>query len=313
VLISTFFRLEVALPQSYPDRPVRVVVGVAPGGTVDFLARMLAQKLSDAWSQPVVIDNRPGANGIIATEFVAKSKPDGQTLLIVNAAHANNPSFYRKLPYDTLADFDPVTLLAQFPFILVIHPSVPARSVTELIAVAKARPGELSFASAGNGSPTHLGMELFKNMANVDMVHVPYKGAGPASTDVIAGQVQVMLFNLATVQGMIRAGRLRPLAVAGAARSRVMPDLPTASESGLPGFNVLGWYAMLLPAGTPSAIRTRLHGEVVKALRAEDVRERLAVENTEPVGNTPEEFADFLLKEIVKFAAVIKKIGVKPD
>lgn len=305
--------LDAVHAQNYPERPVRFLVGLSPGGGVDFVARVLAQKLTEGWPRPVVVENRPGANQIIATEFAAKARPDGYTVLIVNPAYTINPTFYRKLPYDTLSDFDPVTLLAQYPFLVVAHPSVPARSVKELIAVARARPGDLSYASSGNGSTPHLGMELFNSMANVRMVHVPYKGAGPASADLVAGHVQVMLINLSPVRAIIKAGRLRALAVAGSARSRALPGVPTVSESGLPGFNLFGWYGMVLPAGTPRAVKGKLHADVIKALRTDEVRERLSVENTEPVGNTPEEFTDFLRKEIATFAAVIRRTGAKAD
>lgn len=305
--------VDAALAQSYPDRPVRVVVGLAPGGGVDFIARTLAQKLSDGWSQPVVVDNRPGANGIIATEYAARSKPDGLTVLIVNPAHAINPAFYRKLPYDTQADLDTVTLLAQYPFLLIVHPALPARTVKDLIAVAKARPGQLSYGSSGNGSAPHLGIELFKSMANVNIMHVPYKGAAPAITDLVSGQLQLMLLNLAPVKGLLQTGRLRALAIASPSRSSGLPGVPTASESGLPGFNVVGWYGMLLPAGTPQAIKAKLHADVIRILRTDDIKQRWSSENTEPVGNTPEEFGDFLRKETAKFSAVITKIGIKAD
>lgn len=312
-LMIVFSTVNVAMSQNYPDRPVRFVIGFPPGGGVDFVARILTQKLSESWSQQAVVDNRPGANQIIATEFVAKSKPDGLTVLIVNSAHAINPTFYRKLPYDTQSDFEPVSLLAQYPFLLIVHPALPARTVKDLISVARGRPGQLSYGSSGNGSAPHLGMGLFESMAKVNIVHVPYKGAGPAITDLVSGQVQLMLLNLAPVKGLIQSGRLRALAVASPVRSSNLPDVPTASESGLPGFNFVGWYGVLLPAGVPRAIKAKLHGDVVKALRADDVKQRLSVENTEPVGNTPEEFADFLKQEIAKYSAVITKTGVKAD
>ncbi|MBI4191833.1 MAG: tripartite tricarboxylate transporter substrate binding protein [Betaproteobacteria bacterium] len=310
-LIVPFFLVNMALAQGYPERPVRFIVGLPPGGGVDFIARVLAQKLTEEWSQPVVVENRAGANQIIATELVAKSKPDGLTVLIVNPAYTVNPTFYPKLPYNTLSDFDPVTLLAQYPFLLIAHPALPTRNIKELISVAKGRPGELSYGSSGIGSAPHLGMELFKTMTGVSIVHVPYKGAGPAVTDLVSGEVQVMLLNLSPVRGLLQSGRLRALAVASAARSSSLPNVPTASESGLRDFNYFGWYGMVLPVATPRAIRAKLHADVVKTLRTQDVRERLSVENTEPVGNTPEEFADFLQKEIAKFAAVIKKTGIK--
>ncbi len=302
-----------ASAQNYPDRPVRFVVGLPPGGGVDFVARILAQKLGETWPQQVVVDNRAGANGIIASEYVAKSKPDGLTVLLVNSAHAINPMFYRKLPYDTDADFEPVTLLAQYPFLLIAHPALAAHSVKDLIAFAKARPGQLSYGSSGNGSAPQLGMELFKSMAGVNIVHVPYKGAGPAITDLVSGQMQLMLLNLAPIKSLLQQGRLRALAVASAAPSPSLPGIPTASQSGLPGFIVVGWYGMLLPTGTPRAIKTKLWTDIVKAVLSDEVKKRLSVENTEPVGNTPEEFADFVRKETAKFADVITKTGIKSD
>lgn len=311
--LLVFFFAGAAFSQDYPQRPVRFVVGLPPGGGADFIARLLSQKLSEGWPQQIVIDNRPGANGIIAAEHVARSKPDGLTVLIVTAAHAINPLLHRKLPYDTQSDFQPVGLLAQYPYLLIAHPALPVRSVTQLIALAKTRPGQLSYGSSGNGSAPQLGMELFKSMANVDIVHVPYKGAGPAITDLVSGQVQLMLLNLAPIKGMVQQGRLHLLAVASPARSSGVPNAPTASESGLPGFNMVGWYGMLLPAGTPRAIETKLHADVVKALRSEDLKQKLSAQNTEVVGNTPAEFAEFLKKETAKFSGVIGKTGIKTD
>lgn len=312
-LAIAFSMLNVAMSQSYPDRPVRFVIGFPAGGGVDFVARLLAQKLSERWAQQAVVDNRPGASQIIATELVAKSKPDGLTVLIVNAAHAINPSFSRKLPYDTQADFETVSLLAQYPFLLIIHPALPARTLKDLISLARARPGQLSYGSSGNGSAPHLGIELFKTMAKVNMLHVPYKGAAPAITDLVSGEVQLMLLNLAPVKALLQSGRLRALAIAGPARSSSLPDVPNAFESGLPGFNVVGWYGMLLPAGVPRAIKAKLHGDVVMTLRADDVKQRLIAANNEPVGSTPEEFADFLKKEMAKYSAVIARTGVKAN
>jgi tripartite-type tricarboxylate transporter receptor subunit TctC len=312
-VVLAFSFLNISVAQNYPDRPVRLVVGLAPGGGVDFIARTLGPKLSDGWSQPVVVENRPGANGIIGTEYVAKSKPDGLTVLIVNSAHAINPGFYRKLPYNTQADLDAVTLLAQYPFLLIVHPALPARTVKELIAVAKARPGQLVYGSSGNGSAPHLGIEIFKSMANVNILHVPYTGAGPAITNIVSGELQLMLLNLAPVKGLLQTGRLRALAIASPARSSGLPDVPTATESGLPGFNVVGWYGMLLPAGVLQAVRAKLHADVVRALRSEDIKQRWSSENTEPVGNTPDEFSAFLKSETAKFSGVINRIGIKAD
>ena len=294
----------------YPNRVVRIVVPFPPGGGADVVARTVGQKLSDAWGQSVVVDNRAGANGIIGTDLVAKSKPDGYTVLFAIVAHTINPLLYPKLPYDSSRDFAPVTVLAEYPFTLVIHPSVPARSVKELIALAKARPGQLTYASSGIGSGPHLGVELFKSMAGIDMVHVPYKGFGAATTDLISGQVQLYFGSLIGSLPLIKAGKIRILAITSANRSPLLPDLPTIAEA-LPGFHVTGWFSLLLPAATPRAIVARLHAETVKLLQLPDVKSRLTTESFTPVGNTPEQFAGFLAAETSKWAKVIKAAGVR--
>lgn len=298
---------------AYPSRAVRVVVPFPPGGGTDIISRTVAQKLNETWRQPVVVDNRSGANGIIGTDIGAKAKPDGYTVLVVIATHAINPFLYPKLPYNTAADFTPVTLMAQYPFILTAHPSVPAKSVRDLIALARSKPGQLSYASSGNGSGPHLGMELFKSAAKIEVVHVPYKGAGPANTDLISGQVQLMFNNFLAAMPMISAGRLRVLAVTSAKRSQVMPEVPTMAESGLPGFAVTGWYGVLVPAGTPQAIVTKIQSEIAAALRVSAVNSRLKSEGAEPVGSTPEQFAKFLQVETQKWATVIKDAQVHPE
>jgi len=299
--------------QGYPSRPVRMVLGSPPGGGTDIVTRTLAQKLSESWGQPVVAENRPGANGMIATDFVAKARPDGYTLLVAIATHAINPTLYPKIPYDTARDFAPITLLAQYPFLLVVHPSLPVRNVRELIALARSRPGQLAYASSGNGSGPHLGFELFRSTAGIDLVHVPYKGAGPATTELVAGQVQVMFNNFLAGLPMIRAGRLRPLAVTGLRRSRAMPEVPTMAESGVPGFDVTGWYALLAPTGTPGAIVGKVQADAARALKLPDVHERLSGEGAETVGNTPAEFSAYLRDELVKWAKVVRAAGVRGD
>ena len=304
---------DAAAQASFPNRSVRIVIPSPPGGGTDLVTRTVAQKLTEAWGQPVIVDNRPGANGIIATDFGAKSKPDGHTLLVVLAIHAINPSLYRQLPYDTAAHFAPISLMAQYPFILTIHPSLPAKTVRELIALAQARPGQLSYASSGNGSGPHLGFELFKSMAKVDFVHVPYKGAGPSNVDLIAGQVQAMFNNFAAAMAHIKTGRLRVLAVTSAKRSQLRPELPTLAESGFPGFDVTGWYALLAPAGTSPAILAKIQADVSGALRVPAVHTRLASEGAEPVGSTAQEFEKFLAAEIRKWAKVIKDANVAPQ
>ena len=302
-----------AAAQAYPNRAVRVIVPFPPGGGTDIISRTVAQKLSESWGQPVVVDNRGGANGLIGSELAARAKPDGYTLLVVIATHAINPSIYRKLPYDSAKDFAPVTLMAQYPFILTIHPSLPPKTVKELIALAKARPGQLSYASSGEGSGPHLGFELFKSAAKIDVVHVPYKGAGPANIDLISGQVQLMFNNFLAAMPQIKSGRLRVLAVTSAERSPVMPQVPTLAQSGLPGFDVTGWYALLAPAETPQAIVAKVQADTTAALRAPAVSSRLSGEGAEPVGSTPEQLSKFMAVETQKWAKVVKAAGIKPE
>jgi tripartite-type tricarboxylate transporter receptor subunit TctC len=295
----------------YPTKPIRMIVAVPPGGPADTLARLVAPKLTESLGRTIVIDNRPGANGNIAYEITARAVPDGYTFTAVAAGVVINPSLYRDVAYDPLKDFAPLTLGVTLPNILVVHPSVPAKSVKELIALAKAKPGTLTFASAGNGTSGHLALELFRMSAGIDVIHVPYKGGGPALSDVVAGQVQA-LFSLALAASpQIKAGRVRALATTGAKRSTVVPDLPTVAEAGLPGFEVIGWFGWLAPAATPKPIVTRLHGELVRALKLPDVRERLLSQGTEPVGDSPQEFAAFMKSEYAKWAKVIRAAHIK--
>ena len=302
-----------AFGQNYPSRPVRIVVPYPPGGGTDILARTLAQKLTELLGQPVVVDNRAGANGIIGTDQAAKAKPDGYTVLIAIATHAINPMLYAKLPYDTNTDLLPVSLLAEYPFVITVHPTVPAKTIREFIAFAKTHRNQLSYASSGVGSGPHLGMELFKTMTGIEMVHVPYKGSGAAMTDVVSGQVQVFLNNFLSGMPMIKSGKVRPLAVTSLKRSSAMPELPTVAESGVPGFAVTGWYGMLVPAGTPAPVLNTLHEAVVSAVKSKDIKDRLSGDAAEPVGSTPQEFADHLRTEIDKWASVIKKAGVRAE
>jgi tripartite-type tricarboxylate transporter receptor subunit TctC len=302
-----------AWAQAYPNRPVRVVVPYPPGGGTDVVARTIAQKMTEAMGQSLVVDNRGGANGILGSDLVAKAKPDGYTILITIASHAINPTLYAKLPYDTATDLLPVSLLAEYPFVLTVHPTVPAKTAKEFIAFARARPNQLNYASSGNGSGPHLGMELLNNMAKIKMTHIPYKGAGQAMTDLLSGQVEVFLNNFLAGGAMIKAGKLRPLAVTSAKRSAAMPDLPTFNEATVPGYVVTGWYGMLVPAGTPPAIVTALQEGATKALRSKDVSERLSGEAAEIVASTPVQFGAFIKAETDKWAGVIKKAGVKPE
>ena len=282
-----------------------------PGGGTDLVARTVAQKMNETLGQTAVVDNRAGANGIIGADLAAKAPADGYTVLITIASHAINPTLYPKLPYDTLADLAPVSLLAEYPFVITVHPSIPAKTIKEFIAIAKSRPGQLSYASSGNGSGPHLGMELFMNMAGISMVHVPYKGAGQAMTDLISGQVQVFLNNFLAGMPMIKAGKLRALAVTSAKRSAAASELPTVVEAGVPGYVVTGWYGMFVPAATPAPVVATLHAATVKALRSRDVSERLSNEAAEIVASTPPQFAEFLKAEIAKWAGVIRKANIR--
>ncbi len=302
--------IQTTAAQTYPARPIRVVVPYPPGGGTDVVARTIAQKLTEFLGQPAVVDNRAGANGIIGTDVVAKAPADGYTVLVTIATHAINPTLYTRLPYAT-ADLAPVSLLAEYPFVITVHPSLPAMTIKDFVTFAKSHAGALSYASSGNGSGPHLGMELFKSVAGIDLVHIPYKGAGQAITDLLSGQVQVFLNNFLAAMPMIKAGRLRPLAVTSRKRSSAMPALPTVAESGWPDYVVTGWYGMLVPAATPAAVVGTLHDAGVKALRSKEVSERLSGDAAEIVASTPQQFAGFLKAESDKWAAVIKRSGVR--
>ena len=298
----------------YPAKAIRFVVPFPAGGPLDISARAIAQKLTEVWKQPVIIDNRPGAGGNIGADNVAKSVPDGYTLLMgAVSTHAINPSLYSRMPYDAIRDFAPITLVTTVPNVLVVHPSVPAKNVRELIALARSRPGQLNFASGSTGSTGHLAGELFKTMAHVDMVHVPYKGAAPAVTDLIAGHVSMMFDNLASALPQIKAGRTRALAVTTLSRSAMVPDLPTIDESGLKGFDLSTWFGIFAPAGVPSPTLSALHREITRALDSADLRTRLAAIGAQPTPNTPEAFAAFIKAEHAKYARVIKVSGARVD
>jgi tripartite-type tricarboxylate transporter receptor subunit TctC len=297
----------------FPVKPVRIVVPSTPGGALDILSRMLSQKLPQRWGQPLVIDNRAGAGGIIGSEIVAKSDPDGHTLLVVALGYAANPFLYDKLPYRTPQDFAAITVLASAPNVLVVHPSVAAQSVRELIALAKAKPGALIYATSGVGTSGHLAMELFKRMAGVDMVHVPYKGAGASTAAIVAGQVQVLSTALGAAFPQIKAGRLRALAVTGLKRTSVAPEIPTAAESGLPGYVVDGWFAALAPAKTPASVVERLQIDFSAVYKMPDVAERLTAMGFDAGGTTPRETTAFIAEEITKWGKLIKEVGIKGE
>jgi len=297
--------------QAYPTKPIRLVVPFAPGGPADIQARLIGPKLTEAWGQPVVVENRPGGNTIIATELTARAEPDGHLVQVISAGFAINTSLYAKLPYDSLRDFAPVTQLTSGPAIVVVHPSLPARSVKALIQLARSRPGQLTYASAG--LPSQLAVELFKVMTGTDMVHVPYKGAAPAMIDLIAGHVQVSFPTIIGGLSHARSGRLRALATTGAKRSPATPDLPTMIEAGLPGYEAANWFGTAVPAKTPPAIVSKLSQEIARVLRLPDVGERLLSQGMEPTTSTPEEFAAYIRSEMTKWAKVVKASGAKAE
>ena len=300
--------------QSYPAKAVRLIVPFAPGGGVDFTTRILAQKLGDQWGQQAVVDNRPGAGGIIGTELVAKSPPDGYTLLMGSIGSVSiNPGLYRKLPYDPVKDFAPVTQIGFVPNIVVVHPSLPVRSVRELIAFARARPGVLVYGTGGSGTSNHLSGELFKTLARIDLRHVPYKVGAQATSDLIGGHLAVMFDNFPTSLPHVRAGKLRALAVTSAVRSGAAPEVPTVAESGLPGYEIIGWVGVLAPAATAKEVVGRLHADIGKALLVPDLKDKFANLGAEAGSSTPEQFAAFIQSEIAKWGKVIKDAGIEPN
>lgn len=302
-----------AIAQGYPTKPVRMIVAVPPGGPADTLSRLVSPKLGEALGQMIVIDNRPGANGNIAYELTARAVPDGYTIAAVAAGVAINPSLYREVKFDPVRDFAPITLGISVPNILVVHPSVPANSVSELIAYAKARPGRLVFASAGNGTSGHLALEQFRLMSRADFIHVPYKGGGPALTEVLGGQAQALFSIALTATPQVQAGRVRALAITSARRSALVPDLPTVAESGFPGFEAIGWFGWVAPARVSNEIVVRLNREIVRILKLPDMQERLRQLGSDPAGNSPSEFAAFIKSEQVKWAGVIRQAKIQAE
>ena len=303
-----------ASAQTYPGKAIRLVVPFPPGGTTDILAREVGQRLTEVFGQPVVIDNRPGAAGNIGSDIVAKSAPDGYTLLMCTvSSHAINPGLYSKLPYDHINDFAPVILVARVPNVLEVNPAVPVNTVNDLIKLAKEKPGQINFASSGSGTSIHLSGELFKTMAGVDMVHIPYKGSAPAVTDLVAGQVQVMFDNLPSSLPQINAGKLRAIAVTSAQRSPALPNIPTIAESGLPGFEATSWFGIVARAGTPPEIIAKLNAEIDRWLQSPAGKDLLLTQGALPAGGTPEEFATYIRAETEKWAKVIKASGAKVD
>ena len=298
---------------SFPSKSITIVIPATPGGAIDLTARVIGPKLTDAWGKPVVVENKAGATGIIGTEFIAKAAPDGQTLVLVASSHAINPSMFKKLPYDTVKSFEPVVLTHVLPLMLVVHPSLPVKNVQELIAYAKANPGKLSFASSGPGGAPHMSGELFKSMAGLDMIHVPYKGSTAAHSDLLAGRVSMMFDTVSAISPHVKSGALRALAVTTAKRSAAMPDVPTMAEAGMKGYETSTWGGILAPAGTPKDVVAKLNAEINKALAAQDVRQRMLDAGIEPAGGTPQQFTAFIQSEMAKWAKVAKTAGIEPE
>ena len=303
-----------AQAQAYPTKPVRMVVPFPPGGSLDIAGRLIAQKLSEAWGQTVVVENKPGAGGNIGADVVAKSPPDGYTILLgALSTHAVNPNLYKTMPYDAAKDFAPITLIAVTPNVLVVNASSPVNNVKEFIAYAKANPGKLAFGSGSNGSAGHLAGELFKVETGTDAVHIPFKGGAPATQALLAGDTQFMFDNLANAMAQVKAGKLKALAVTTAKRSPLVPDLPTMAEAGLPGFDISTWYGFFAPAGTPPAIVAKWNADVTKILNSPDVRAKIVADGAEPSPNTPEQFAQMIAAELAKYAKIVKASGAKVD
>ncbi len=313
LVCTAWFWASAGFAQSYPTKPVRVVVPWPAGGGADIVARAFAQKLTEHFNQPFVVENRPGASGSVGTEVAAKLAPDGYSLLLIGANHATNSHLYSKLGFDPVKDFEPISLLTEAHNLLVAHPSLGARNLGDVISLAQARPGQISYGSAGNGTTGHLAMELLKLSAKIDMTHIPYKGGAPFVNDLLGGQVLLGFENVLSSSPHVASGKLRAIATSGRNRSRALPDVPTVAESGLPGFEVVLWQGLLAPAGTLRAIIDRLHAGVVASVAKQDLRERFAQLNVEPVGSTPEQFATYLQSEIDKWGKVIRAARIRMD
>ena len=299
--------------QSYPVRSIRYIVPQGAGGSSDTLARVVSQKLSEAFGQQVVTDNRPGATGNIGTEIAARAAPDGYTLLQVATSHATNPALSVKMPFDPIRDFSPVTLLSQAPNLWIVHPSLPAKTMRELIALAKTRPGEINYSSSGTGSSQHLAGELLKSLAHIDIVHIPYKGSPPALIDLLGGRVVLMCSTIAPAMPLVKSAKLRALAVTSLKRSAAALEIPTVAESGLPGYEASAWQGVVAPAGTAREIIAKLNAEIVRIVQQPDVRKQLAEQGYEPAGTSPEQFADYIKTEITKWTRVIRAGGLKAE
>jgi len=312
-LFLFFWIVSAAAQSDYPNRTVRIVVPSQPGGGTDIVARVLAQHFSKTLGQPFVVDNKPGAGNMIGIEAAARSAPDGYTLLTVPATLALNSVLYKKVPYNPVKDFAPITLAATAPLVLIVNNSLPAQSLAEFVALAKRQPGKMSYGTAGIGTAPHLCMELLKSMAGIDLVHIPYKGTAPAAGDVAGGQIAAMFATALTARPMIDSGRVRALAVSGPKRVQALPNVPPVAEAGVPGYEAMQWYGLLAPAGTPQPIIARLNAEALRALRSDEMRERLAVDGADPQGSTPEEFGALIRGEIDKWTRVVRAAGIEPQ
>ena len=310
---AEFITVALATTQTYPGKPIRLIVPFTAGGGTDISARVVGQKLSERLGAGVVVDNRTGAGGIVGTEIVARAAPDGYTLVLVSSSHAINPSLHKRLPYDSVKDFAPVSLVVLSPGMLVVNNSVPARTVREFVEWVRSKPGQLTYGSAGNATPVHLSMELLKSVERMDIVHAPYKGAAAAIPDLLGGHIVAMIPSTASVLPLVRGGKLRALAVTSKARTAAVPEVPTMIEAGVPDYEASSWYALLAPANTPRAIVTRLSSQIAQIVRMNDVRERLVQQGLDPVGGTPAELAATLNDELAKWSRVIKAAGLKPE
>ena len=301
-----------ALAQQYPSKPIRIIALSSPASGPDIVGRLIGQKFTEAWGQQVIVDTRPGASGIIGAEIASKAAPDGHTLMIVTSQAVIVSVMYEKLPYQLLKDFSPISMLASTPFILAVHPAVPAASISELVAYAKSKPGELRYGSGGAGSPPHLSAEIFKSMTGTDILHVPYKGVTPALTDTVAGQVQMVISVIPAVLPTVKAGKVKALGVTSVTRTPLVPDLPTIAET-VPGYEFIGWYSLVAPARTPPGILSKLNTEIARVLKTPDFRERLAALGAEPIGSTQQELAAFMQVQTEKMRKAVKESGARPD
>jgi len=312
-LAVILFQAELRAAESYPQRAIRLIVPYPPGGAGDIIGRMLGSRLTDALGQQVVVDNRPGGGQLIATQIAAKAAPDGYTLFLASATHGINPGLLKKLPYDSINDFAPITVVADSPLVFIAHPSLGVNGIRDLVAAAKARPGRINYASSGPGTGGHLSVEMLKWMTAIDLTHIPYKGAGPALTDLIGGQVQIMCTSPLPALPHVKSGRLIALAMTSRARSRAAPEIPTVAESGVKGFESTLWYALLAPSATPPAIIKRVHAETTRILKLPEVADQLLTQGADPIGNTPQETRKFLQTEIDRWTKLIQQAGIRAD